>query len=151
MVCTVAEPQKKLPVFKPGLPGKWNVSQHHKIALFGRDREAKNMKQFTLHFQSIAQKDTLDFAWFGEVWFPVDKKEWDANYMQTQDNIVDPDDLDLEFSFSQAQARDPACALLDSGATHVLLLGHMLPKGARSVEVTINLAVGKEKAQCCTQ
>ena len=38
--------------------------------------------------------------------------------------------------------------LLDSGATHVLLPGHMLPKGARSFEVTVNLAVGKEKAKC---
>ena len=26
--------------------------------------------------------------------------------------------------------------------------GHMLPRGARSFEVTVNLAVGKEKAQC---
>ena len=47
----------------------------------------------------------------------------------------------------QIQARDPAYALLDSGATHVLLPGHMLPKGARSFEVTVNLAVGKEKAK----
>ena len=38
--------------------------------------------------------------------------------------------------------------MLDSGATHVLLPGHMLPKGARSFEVTVNLAVGKEKAIC---
>ena len=39
-------------------------------------------------------------------------------------------------------------ALLDSGATHVLLPGHMLLKGARSFEVTVNIAVGKEKARC---
>ena len=32
--------------------------------------------------------------------------------------------------------------------THVLLPGHMLAKGARSFEVTVNLAVGKEKARC---
>ena len=37
---------------------------------------------------------------------------------------------------------------LNSGATHVLLPGHMLPKGARSFEVTVNLAVGKGKARC---
>ena len=48
----------------------------------------------------------------------------------------------------KSQVRDPAYALLDSGATHVLLPGHMLPKGARSFEVTVNLAVGKEKAKC---
>ena len=29
-----------------------------------------------------------------------------------------------------------------------MLPGHMLPKGARSFEVTVNLAVGKEKAKC---
>ena len=39
----------------------------------------------------------------------------------------------------------PAYALLDSGATHVLLPGHMLPKGARSFDVTV---IGKEKARC---
>ena len=50
---------------------------------------------------------------------------------------------------SPGQVRDPVYALLDSGATHVLLPGHMLPKGARSFEVTVNLAVGKEKARCC--
>ena len=54
--------------------------------------------------------------------------------------------LDLEqgcdepdLCFSRSQVRDPAYALLDSGATHVLLPGHMLPKGARSFEVTANL------------
>ena len=45
--------------------------------------------------------------------------------------------------FSKSQVRDPAYALLDSGATHVLLPGHMLRRRARSFE-----AVGKEKARC---
>ena len=49
---------------------------------------------------------------------------------------------------SKSQVRDPAYALLDSETTHVLLPGHMLPKGARSFEVTVNLAVGKEEARC---
>ena len=73
----------------------------------------------------------------------------------THDSIPEPADLDLEdgynepeLCFSKSQVRDPASALLDSGATHVLLPGHMLPKGARSFEVTVNLAVGKEKAKC---
>ena len=43
------------------------------------------------------------------------------------------------------KVRDPTYALLDSGATHALLPGHMLPKGARSFEITVNLAVGQEK------
>ena len=46
--------------------------------------------------------------------------------------IPDPADLDLEcepeLCFSKSQIRGPAYALLDSGATHVLLPGHMLPK-----------------------
>ena len=70
--------------------------------------------------------------------------------------LVDPADLDLEYGceepdlcFSRSQVRDPAYALLDSGCNwHVLLPGHMLPKGARSFEVTVNLAAGKEKAKC---
>ena len=53
-----------------------------------------------------------------------------------------------ELCFSKSQVLDPAYALLDSGATHVLLPGHMLPKGARSFEVTVNLAIGKAKARC---
>ena len=72
----------------------------------------------------------------------------------TYDSILDPADLDLddgcsepELCCSRSQVRDPAYALLDSGATHALLPGHMLPKRARSFEVTVNLAVGKEKAK----
>ena len=64
---------------------------------------------------------------------------------------ADPGELDLEpghdkpeLCFSRSQARDPAYVLLDSGASHVLLPGHMLPIAARSFEVTVNLAVGKE-------
>ena len=77
------------------------------------------------------------------------------HYAQARDSILDPAELALEPAqdepescFSRSQARDPAYALLDSGATHVLLPGHMLPRGARSFEVTVNLAVGKEKAHC---
>ena len=91
------------------------------------------MKTFKLYFNSNDQCDTLDRA----------------------SCIPDQADLDMEYGceepdlcFSKSQVRDPAYALLDSGATHVLLPGHMLPKGARSFEVTVNLAVGKEKAKC---
>ena len=55
----------------------------------------------------------------------------------TCDSVPDPADLDLEqgysepeLCFSRSQVRDPAYALLDSGATHVLLPGHMLPKAS---------------------
>ena len=68
VVCTIAQLQKKLPVslFKPG---KWNSNQHRKIALFGHN--AKNMKQFTMLFQSIAQNDTLaarGLVKYGSLW-----------------------------------------------------------------------------------
>ena len=111
------------------------------------------MKNFTLHFDMAEQCDTLDRSWFGETWFPAEKYVYHVQSSVTYDSIPDPADLDLEqghiepeLCFSRSQVRDPVYALLDSGATHVLLPGHMLPKGARSFEVTVNLAVGKEKA-----
>ena len=80
----------------------------------------------------------------------MEKYLYQAQSSTTQDPVLDPADLDLEpgqdepeLCFSRSQVRDPAYALLDSGATHVLLPGHMLPKGARSFEVTVNLAVGQ--------
>ena len=89
------------------------------------------------------------------MWFPVQKLTYHVHSSATYDSIPDPADLDLDegysepdLCFSRSKVRDPANALLDSGATHVLLPGHTLPKGARSFEVTVNLAVGKEKAKC---
>ena len=129
MICTVAEPQKKLPVFKPG---KWSLFPDSRISLYGHD--AKSMKNFTLHLRCGLVEECVYHLY---------------------DSIPDPADLDLEYGysepelcFSKSQVRDPAYALLDSGATHVLLPGHMLPKGAQSFEVTVNLAIGKEKAKC---
>ena len=88
------------------------------------------------------------------MWFPVQRHNYHVQSSIRDDCVCDPADLDLEYGcdepdlcFSRSQVRDPAYALLDSGATHVLLPGHMLPKGARSLEVTVNLAVGKEKAK----
>ena len=88
------------------------------------------------------------------MWFPVQKHTYHVLSSVTSDCRADPADLDLEeghsepeLCFSRSQVRDPAYALVDSGATHVLLPGHMLPKGARSFKVTVNLAVGKEKAK----
>ena len=144
------DPQKKLPVLKAG---KWSLRVDSRISLYGHD--AKSMKNFTLYFDMAEQCDSLDRAWFGEMWFPVEKYTYDVQSSYTQDSIVDPADLGLdegysepELCFSKSQVRDPAYALLDSGATHVLLPGHMLPTGAWSFEVTVNLAVGKEKARC---
>ena len=142
MICTVAEPQKKLPVFRAG---KWSLVTDSRVSRYGHD--AKTMKSFTLYFDTNDQ--------FGEMWFPVQKHAYHVHSSVTQDCILDPADLDLDeghsepdLCFSKSQVRDPAYALLDSGATHVLLPGHMLPKGARSFEVTVNFAVGKEKDKC---
>ena len=142
--CKTAE---ETPCFKPG---KWTINAQRRIALYGHD--AKNTKNFTLHFEKEDQCESLDRLWFGEVWIPVEKYACEAQSAQAQDRVLDPAELDLEprqdepeLCFSQSQARDPAYALLDSGATHVLLPGHMLPRGARSLEFTVNLAVGNKK------
>ena len=66
-ICTVADPQKKLPVFKPGK----SLLPDSRISLYGHD--AKSMKNFTLHFDIAEQCDNLDRLWFGEMWFPVEK------------------------------------------------------------------------------
>ena len=67
MVCTVIEPQNRLPVFKPG---KWSITSECRIALYGHD--AKSVKNFTLHFDDQSQRGSLDHLWFREVWFPVE-------------------------------------------------------------------------------
>ena len=68
MICTVVEPHKKLPVFKAG---RWSLVADSRIYLYGHD--AKSMKRFTLHFDMAEQCDSLDRAWFGEMWFPVER------------------------------------------------------------------------------
>ena len=84
--------------------------------------------------------------------FPVEKYVCQAQSSISHDNVPDPAERDLEPGqdepdlFSRTQVRDPPYALLDSDATHVLLPGHTLPRGAHPFEVTVNLAVGKEKA-----
>ena len=52
MICTVAEPQKKLPVFRVG---KRSLMADRKVSLYGHD--AKTMKSFTLHFDVNEQCD----------------------------------------------------------------------------------------------
>ena len=145
--CRTAE---DAPCFKPG---KWSINAQHRIALYGHD--AKSTKNSTLHFDCDSQCDSLDRLWFGEVWFPVEKYTCEAQSVQSRDRVFDQAKLDLEpgqdepeLCFLRSQARDPAYALLESVATHVLLPRHMLPRGARSFEVTVNLAVGKKKARC---
>ena len=110
------------------------------------------MKNFTLHFDMPEQCDSLDRPWFGEMWFPVEKYVYQVQSSITDDSIPGPAELDFEYGysepelcFSRSQVRDPSYSLLDSGAAHVLLPGHMLPKGARSFEVSVSLAVGKAR------
>ena len=91
MVLTIADPQKKLPVFKPG---KWTINAQRRIALYGHD--AKSMKNFTSHFDCDKQCKSLDRAWFGEVRFPVEKDVCEIQSAQPQDRVLDPAELDLE-------------------------------------------------------
>ena len=97
MICTVAEPQKKLPVFKAG---KWSLaSRSQSISLYGHD--AKTMRNFTLHFDTDSQCDSLDRAWFGEMWFPVQKHTYHVQSSFTYDCRTDPADLDLDEGYSE--------------------------------------------------
>ena len=91
MISTLAEPQKKLPMFRIG---KWSLIANSKISLYGHD--AKTMKNFTLHFDMTEQCDSLDRAWFGEMWFPVEKYTYHVQSSTTYDSIPDPADLDLD-------------------------------------------------------
>ena len=115
MICTVIELQKKLPVLKAG---KWSLVADSRIYLYGHD--AKSRKHFTLHFDMAEQCDSLDRAWFGKMWFPVEKHSYQVQSSATYDSIPDPADLDLdegysepELCFSRSKVRDPAYALLD--------------------------------------
>ena len=100
MICTVAEPQKKLLVFKSG---KWTLLPDNRISLYGHD--AKSMKNFTLHFDMAEQCETLDRSWFGEMWFPVEKYVYQVQSSVTCDSIPDPADLDLEQGYSEPELR----------------------------------------------
>ena len=84
MVCTVVEPQKKLPVFKPG---KWSFAPRTRTALYGHD--AKSMKNFTLHFDSDSQCESLDRLWFGEMWFRVENRcaKYNLRFLKTMFQI----------------------------------------------------------------
>ena len=91
MICTVAEPQKKLPIFKAG---KWSLIPQSRISLYyGHD--ARSMKNFTLHFDNADRCDALDRLWFGEIgemWFPVEKYVYQvqASIAFTAANLTEP-------------------------------------------------------------
>ena len=64
-----------------------------RFALYGHD--AKNMKNFTLHFDNACQRAALERLWFGEMWFPVEKYVYQVQSSIAQDPVLDPTDLDL--------------------------------------------------------
>ena len=101
MNCTVAEPQKKLLVFRIG---KWSLMSDRKVSLCGHD--AKTTKNFTLHFDMHEQCDALDRARFGEMWFPVQKHIFHVHSSVTQESIPDPADLDLDEGYSEPQPQN---------------------------------------------
>ena len=90
---------------------------------------------------------------FGKVWFPVKKNSCNVHYAHAQDSILYPAELEPGQDEPELCFRNPKCETLHMhclivGTTHVLLPGHTLPRGARSFEITVNGAIGNEKA-CC--
>ena len=79
----------------------WSLTADSRISLYGHD--AKTMKQFTLHFNMAEQCDSLDRAWFGEMWFPVQKHTYHVQSSATYDSIPDPADLDLDEGYSEPE------------------------------------------------
>ena len=80
------------------------------------------MKHFTLHFDMAEQCDNLDRAWFGAMWFPVEKHTM-FNHQprmilyQTQQTLILMKAIASQTYASPDLKFDPAYALLDSGAT----------------------------------
>ena len=77
------------------------------------------------------QCDSLDRAWFGEMWFRVERYTYHVQSSVTYDSIPDPADLDLDegysepdLCFSRSQVRDPAYALLDSAQGSSIIRGN---------------------------
>ena len=61
------------------------------------------MKPFKLYFDSSDPCDTLDRAWFGEMWFPVQKSICQIQSVVSQANIPDPADLDMDFGCEEPE------------------------------------------------
>ena len=59
------------------------------------------MKNFTFHFDMAEQCGSLDRAWFGEMWFSVEKKTFQVQSTFTHDSIPDPADLDLDEGYTE--------------------------------------------------
>ena len=109
-----------------------------KVSLYGHD--AKTMKNFTLHLDMNEQCDALDSAWFGEMWFPVQRHTYHVQSSVTSDSIPDPADLDLDegysepdLCFSRSQVRDPAYALLDGGGNPCIVTRAYVAQGSTLV------------------
>ena len=98
MVCTVADPQKKLPVFKPS---KWTLLPNNRISLYGHD--AKNMKNFTLHFDMAEQCEGLDRSWFGEMWFPVENMSIKSSLLSPMTSFQIQQTLIYEQGYSESE------------------------------------------------
>ena len=115
MVCTVAEPQKKLTVFKPG---KWTIDDQCKT----RHVQPWCQEHEEVHFalrERTDQCESLDRLWFGQVWLPVEKYACDVQYAQAQDSILDPSRTRLTTQtrwarivlFTIKRARPSVCAI----------------------------------------
>ena len=99
------------------------MRQDSRISLYGHD--AKNMKNFTLHFDMTEQCASPGHG----LWFPVEKThvyQVQASSF-TQDSITDPADLQLkvlsepELCFSRSQFQRSSLCIARQRSDHVLL------------------------------
>ena len=106
------------------------------------------MKRFLLHFEHTMDSDTLDRHCFGEAWFPVVKPTLGAQHTWLQGNTIDSQVLDLDghrepdlyLLFTVTSSR--SCLRIAGWWSHPCVGTR---EHARAFEVTVYLAVGKEK------
>ena len=94
--------------------------------LYGYD--ASYNKKFSLRCDKFDEHQSLERSCYGEMGFPVEPLIPEAQSALNDAETFDPMELDLDpgcpepyLWFSTSQVKNPTYALLDSGATHVLL------------------------------
>ena len=65
------------------------------LSLWPRCEDHEN--SFKLYFDSSDPCETLDRAWFGEMWFPVQRQACQVQTSVSEANIYDPADLDMDY------------------------------------------------------
>ena len=142
MICTVAEPPRKLPVFKPG---KWSLLPDSRISLYGHD--ARSMKNLTLHFDMAEQCDCLDRSWFGEMWFPAENMSIRSNPLSPMTPCLIQQILTLNKGIANQSCASASCKF-EIQLTHYLTVELLMCYFQDTCFEVVNVAVGKKKARC---